>query len=913
MNTTATDETPSKQLKASKSPESVQKPFDIEQPKDEQTAECVSEKMEINENASDDVNAKQPESDKMEIDRMPDAPIQPIIKTIIAESEVSSRRGSQESAITSTTTSNTHTSSSSSDSSSDSSDSDSSSSDDETDGADKENVFADQDQINNIYKMCIKNLEECITRFPEHYKSIYRLIHHFLNVGETLNRCRQLLLGSDYKTTLGNSIGGLFSERKNNNFFNGIWRVPCQEIDRPGNFTTHLCKCVITLMEVLKRTNDYETLMDLALQLQRNPEADKKYLNDADKKELFHQAVTCCIQAFKNKLREILSDASEDKNRSLLSLMLEIFKSHRKTQKNFQNKDQSLFSGVLVEVYKEYIKDKMTLPDSANLTDLAFKMCQQEINYRKNLEKGIVTPNPNPIMPQQPTQASSPIRIEVKSVSDINKSILNTSAGSKPGTPNPQGHTNAPQSSAPKQSGSTSSGSSARTKPRSSGSTKMSDNSLLGNAAAMNQMLMSLYSDPTLLSQMFQSNAANSSLLNEYYKLMGLAPSGTSSLLSGLSPQQMALLGDPMTMASALSSFGIPPQTSTAATSTSTKSVPAASKASGNFESKYLDSLKSLAGSSNTNTLSGLQQNLMSNSLSITTTSMTSTTSSLLKNTSSSMASLTKSQTSRKPTSGTSRDSQKPKSSISVSMSKTNQQQDMAKMKNLYAATSFFTDLPKSLSITPTLASGSGKSTNRVSDKGKNISKEKSSASSSAASKFASILDNFNMSSSVSITPEGYPATNVSGMLSSYTDFLKNYPLQQQALAMGQGGANNRKSAPATVVSSSSRSQKSKISMAPVQSLKKSMSSVPSQQTTKPIQMASYDFGKNIASSFSGLPMSSPTLSSSPYSQQHTPPLTPSPSLQVSPHKTLQQKLAERKQQNQKKPSNSSSGKKPGT
>lgn len=253
--------------------------------------------------------------EKMEVEEtketiLPQAPVEkppptpPVIKKII-KSEANSRRGSQESAITSTTTTSaTHSSSTSSDSSSDSSDSDSSSSDD---GTDQENVFVEKEQVTIIYKMCIKNLEECVSRFPEHYKSIYRLVHNFLHVNEDLDKCRQLLLTSSYKTTLGNSINGLFSERKSNNFFNGIWRIPTAEIDRPGNFTSHLSKCIIILMDVLKKTNDHETLLDLAMQLQKIPENEKKYLTECDRKELYQQALACCVQAFKNKLKETTS------------------------------------------------------------------------------------------------------------------------------------------------------------------------------------------------------------------------------------------------------------------------------------------------------------------------------------------------------------------------------------------------------------------------------------------------------------------------------------------------------------------------------------------------------------------------------------------------------------------------------
>lgn len=136
-----------------------------------------------------------------------------------------SRRGSQESSVTTGTTTTTGSDSTSS-SSSDSSSSDSSSSDSDSDSSEeceknKDAPLSDND-LESIYKSCIRNLEECVTRFPEHYKSIYRLINIYLHAPESvrdLKKCKQLLLGT-YTTSLNNQIQGLFFDRKNNNFFN---------------------------------------------------------------------------------------------------------------------------------------------------------------------------------------------------------------------------------------------------------------------------------------------------------------------------------------------------------------------------------------------------------------------------------------------------------------------------------------------------------------------------------------------------------------------------------------------------------------------------------------------------------------------------------------------------------------------
>lgn len=183
--------------------------------------------------------------------------------------------------MTSTTTATGTTSSgSSSGSESSSSDSDSSGSDSETteenDKRDENAPLTDQ-ELEHLYKICVRNLEECMTRFPEHFKSIYRLVNYYLHSFDKekdLEKCRQLLLGT-YKTNLNAEIQGLFADRKNNNFFNGIWRIPPTEIDRPGSFSSHMVKCVGILIEVLYKMDNYKVLLDISLQLQKTPDTDK--------------------------------------------------------------------------------------------------------------------------------------------------------------------------------------------------------------------------------------------------------------------------------------------------------------------------------------------------------------------------------------------------------------------------------------------------------------------------------------------------------------------------------------------------------------------------------------------------------------------------------------------------------------
>ncbi|XP_058820920.1 uncharacterized protein LOC131683120 [Topomyia yanbarensis] len=70
----------------------------------------------------------------------------------------------------------------------------------------------------------------------------------------------------------------------------------------------------------------------------------------------------------------------------MLSLLVDIFKAYRKCVKHMQVKEEA-FAKALVDAYKIFIQHKTTLPDNANLLELAVKLCTYEINYRKTMDK----------------------------------------------------------------------------------------------------------------------------------------------------------------------------------------------------------------------------------------------------------------------------------------------------------------------------------------------------------------------------------------------------------------------------------------------------------------------------------------------------------------------------------------------
>lgn len=96
------------------------------------------------------------------------------------------RRESQES----TTTNESDDGSSSSSDSSESSDSSSSS--------ESSSQSMSKDEITEIVKLCLSGLEDCVLRFPQHYKSIYRLASHYFTskTDQNIELCKKLLFGS---------------------------------------------------------------------------------------------------------------------------------------------------------------------------------------------------------------------------------------------------------------------------------------------------------------------------------------------------------------------------------------------------------------------------------------------------------------------------------------------------------------------------------------------------------------------------------------------------------------------------------------------------------------------------------------------------------------------------------------------
>ncbi|XP_028566665.2 calcineurin-binding protein cabin-1 isoform X2 [Podarcis muralis] len=172
-----------------------------------------------------------------------------------------------------------------------------------------------EEQRKFLTEHCITSFRLCLSRFPQHYKSLYRLayLYAYSTTHKNLQWARDVLLGSSlpWQQLKHMPAQGLFCERNKTNFFNGIWRIPVDEIDRPGSFASHMNRSIVLLLNVLSQLKDYNTLLKVSSMLQRTPDQGKKYLRDADRQVLAQRAFVLTVTVLEDMLNE-LTEVSED-------------------------------------------------------------------------------------------------------------------------------------------------------------------------------------------------------------------------------------------------------------------------------------------------------------------------------------------------------------------------------------------------------------------------------------------------------------------------------------------------------------------------------------------------------------------------------------------------------------------------
>ena len=201
-----------------------------------------------------------------------------------------------------------------------------------------------------IAKMCLKALEFVMQRFPQHFKAVHLTGHYYMRSStyKDLKKARKYFWGLDGPTSRGNSQPSLFGDRKGNNLFNGIWRLPLNEVDRAGSFSTHMGKCVSNLLDLAMMTNDQAILTEVSVQLKKAPSSDQKYLFEKQRKSFCKQALTGLRKVLKARTDSYIKHKSKE---TQLGLLLEVYQILVKLRKAYQSKDEAL-AALMIDLYK---------------------------------------------------------------------------------------------------------------------------------------------------------------------------------------------------------------------------------------------------------------------------------------------------------------------------------------------------------------------------------------------------------------------------------------------------------------------------------------------------------------------------------------------------------------------------------
>ncbi|XP_012554016.2 calcineurin-binding protein cabin-1 isoform X1 [Hydra vulgaris] len=228
-------------------------------------------------------------------------------------------------------------------------------------------------QYISIAQKCLDALAFCLQRFPEHYKSRYMMSYFFMvdNEFKNLKISRSLLLGDCIESNLhfNLSSNGIISSKKKTNLFQYLWRIPVNEIDRPGSFLSHVYCIVKLLLDILYQLDDTYLLLHVAAFLHKTPEKDRKYLHDNDRAYLAIKAFDFLLDVLKKKLNNVTSDNNE--KQKLFSETFAAFKHSQKLQVSMKTAEY-----LLIESYLKMHPDKANVELKLVLEE-AMKICYQ--------------------------------------------------------------------------------------------------------------------------------------------------------------------------------------------------------------------------------------------------------------------------------------------------------------------------------------------------------------------------------------------------------------------------------------------------------------------------------------------------------------------------------------------------------
>ena len=231
----------------------------------------------------------------------------------------------------------------------------------------------------DISQRCLDAFGFCLRRFPEHFKSQYTMAHFLMynDIFKNLQWSYDLMLGSSFPSRTSYSIPlpsrGIFCGKKKANLFQCLWKIPVSEIDRPGCFSTHVCKMVSLLLDVLYELTDNQLLLQLSAFLHKTPDKEKKYFRDNDRAFLAIKAFDFTLDILKTRTYSFCPGEDDESGR-LLYEVHEAYKHAQKMQLSVQRVEE-----YLLHVYRIMFEGDVEVEDlgRAQILEEIVKICQQ--------------------------------------------------------------------------------------------------------------------------------------------------------------------------------------------------------------------------------------------------------------------------------------------------------------------------------------------------------------------------------------------------------------------------------------------------------------------------------------------------------------------------------------------------------
>ena len=225
--------------------------------------------------------------------------------------------------------------------------------------------------VPSLINICLLGLEDVALHFLHHFKSVYRLAHYYYNstVNKDLAKVERLVLAGEKDKNV--KFPGLFFGRKPNQVFNEIWRIPINEIDRPGSFAAHCAKCLMLLLDVVRTLPDLTILTDIAIQMRKPPSEENKFVHDSDRIEIKTIASTYLF----NTIKARIASADVDKT----SLLLDLQKIYIKLIKQWNGKEKD----VMLSMKELYCKIKGRSETDKISNEEVLRFCTTETKIRQ--------------------------------------------------------------------------------------------------------------------------------------------------------------------------------------------------------------------------------------------------------------------------------------------------------------------------------------------------------------------------------------------------------------------------------------------------------------------------------------------------------------------------------------------------